>query len=99
MHDCQCAAGFFFQFPDGAKVASVPAQIQTDFARMATLFQGTLKTAASSLIPVKPTALGFIKHIDQVDFYLKFLFIMIPIRYPSSIMGKKNSLPFSMAYW
>jgi hypothetical protein len=90
---------FFFQFPDGAKVASVPVQIQTDFARMATLFQGTLKTAASSLIPVKRTALGFIKHIDQVDFYLKFLFIMIPIRYPSSIMGKKNSLPFSMAYW
>jgi hypothetical protein len=27
------------------------------------------------------------------------LFIMIPSRYLSSIMGKKNVLPFSMAYW
>jgi hypothetical protein len=82
---------FFFQFPDGAKVASIPAQIQTDFARMATLFQGTVKTAASSLIPVKPTASGFIKHTDQVDCFLKNLFIMIPTRYLPSIMGEKKN--------
>jgi hypothetical protein len=82
---------FFFQFPDGAKVASIPVHIQTDFARMATLFQGTLKTAASSLIPVKSTASGFIKHTDQVDFLKIFLFIMIPTRYLPSIMGEKKN--------
>jgi hypothetical protein len=39
---------FSFQFPDGTRVASIPRQIQTDFARLATLFQGTLKTAGPS---------------------------------------------------
>ncbi len=28
-------------------MASIPRQIQTDFVKLATLFQGTLKTAAS----------------------------------------------------
>ncbi len=32
---------FFFQFPDGVTVASIPSQVETDFARLATLFQGT----------------------------------------------------------
>jgi hypothetical protein len=50
-----CFQWFFSQFPDGAKVASmprrklasIPRQIHTDFARLATLFSGNLKTAAS----------------------------------------------------
>ncbi len=36
----------FFQFADGVRVASIPRQIQTDFVKLATLFQGALKTAA-----------------------------------------------------
>jgi hypothetical protein len=41
-HQC-----FFVQFADGDRVVSIPKQIQTDFVKFATLFQGTLKTAAS----------------------------------------------------
>ncbi len=38
-----------FQFTDGFKVASIPRQIQTDFkSSWATLFRGTLKTAATT---------------------------------------------------
>ncbi len=36
---------FVSQFPDGPILASIPRQIQTVFARLATLFQETLKTA------------------------------------------------------
>jgi hypothetical protein len=36
---------FVSQFPDGPILASIPRQIQTVFARLATLFQVTLKTA------------------------------------------------------
>jgi hypothetical protein len=42
---------YFFQFPNGATVASIPRQIQTDFARLATLF---LKTAASDINVTTP---------------------------------------------
>jgi hypothetical protein len=38
---------FFFQFPDGPRLANIPRQIQTDFARLVTLFQETLETGAS----------------------------------------------------
>jgi hypothetical protein len=38
---------YFFQFPDGARLANIPRQIQTDFARLVTLFQETLETGAS----------------------------------------------------
>jgi len=38
------ATSFFFQFPDGARVASIPRQIWTS---LVTLFQGTLKPVAS----------------------------------------------------
>jgi hypothetical protein len=34
---------FFFQFPDGITVASIPRQVEKDFAKLATLFQGTPK--------------------------------------------------------
>jgi len=38
---------FFVLFADGDRVVSIPKQIQTDSVKFATLFQGTLKTAAS----------------------------------------------------
>jgi hypothetical protein len=38
---------FFFQFADAVRGVSTPRLIQTDFVKLATLFQGTLKTAAS----------------------------------------------------
>ncbi len=36
----------FLQFHDGARLANIPRQIQTDFARLVTLFQETLETGA-----------------------------------------------------
>jgi len=41
------AINLFFQFPDGARLANIPRQIQTDFARLETLIQETLETGAS----------------------------------------------------
>jgi hypothetical protein len=38
---------FFSQFAIGVRVVSNPRQIQTHFVKLVTLFQGTLKTAAS----------------------------------------------------
>jgi hypothetical protein len=38
---------FFSQFAIGVRVVSIPRQIQTHFVKLATLFQGTHKTAAS----------------------------------------------------
>jgi hypothetical protein len=41
-HQC-----FFVQFADGVRVVSMHRQIQTDFVKLATLVQGTLKIAPS----------------------------------------------------
>jgi len=43
----RCSAMFFFQFLDRARVASIHLLIHTDFARLVTIFQGTVKTVAS----------------------------------------------------
>lgn len=43
----RCSAMFFFQFLYGARVASIHLLIHTDFARLVTIFQGTVKTVAS----------------------------------------------------
>lgn len=42
----RCLAVFFFQFLDGARLASIHSVIDTDFARLATIFEGTVKRAS-----------------------------------------------------
>ncbi len=44
----RCSAMFFFQFLDGARVASIHLLIYTDFSRLVIIFQGIVKTVASS---------------------------------------------------